>query len=100
MARLQVTTSNAHWLKVGTDVATGSAIVMLKLWVATAFARMVAASVALVSVTLTVKVDVPAVVGWPEITPVIGSMLNPSGRLPPTLNANGGRPPEMPIGTL
>jgi hypothetical protein len=35
----------------------------------------------LLSVTVTVKLDVPAVVGVPEITPPL-DIVNPAGRLP------------------
>jgi hypothetical protein len=38
------------------------------------------------SVTWTVKLDVPAVVGVPEITPVEAARLNPAGRLPVVIN--------------
>jgi hypothetical protein len=34
------------------------------------------------SVTVAVKLDVPLVVGVPEITPVTLARLNPAGRLP------------------
>jgi hypothetical protein len=38
--------------------------------------------VPVVSVTVTMKVYVPAVVGVPEITPVAGLRLSPVGRVP------------------
>ena len=34
------------------------------------------------SVTLTVKLDIPDVVGVPEITPVLGVSLSPAGKVP------------------
>lgn len=37
------------------------------------------------SVTCTIKVYVPAVVGVPEIVPVGGSKASPGGRVPPVL---------------
>jgi hypothetical protein len=36
----------------------------------------------LLSVTITVKLDVPVTDGVPEITPVVADMVNPAGRLP------------------
>jgi hypothetical protein len=36
----------------------------------------------LLSVTVTVKLDVPLADGVPEITPVVADMVNPAGRLP------------------
>jgi hypothetical protein len=41
---------------------------------------------ALESVTRTVKLLAPAVVGVPEITPVVGESVNPVGRLPETID--------------
>jgi hypothetical protein len=38
------------------------------------------------SSTCTVKFEVPAVVGVPEITPVVAFRLNPAGRLPVTMD--------------
>jgi hypothetical protein len=36
----------------------------------------------LLSLTVTVKLDVPLVVGVPEITPLLAESVNPAGRLP------------------
>jgi hypothetical protein len=44
------------------------------------------------SVTVTVAVVVPAVVGVPEITPVPGSIANPAGS-PDADHVNGAAPP-------
>jgi hypothetical protein len=41
---------------------------------------------ALASCTCTVKLEVPAVVGVPEITPVELARVNPAGRLPETID--------------
>lgn len=47
------------------------------------------------SMTFTVKVFEPALVGVPEITPVLGSSVRPAGRLVPgiTLQERGAVPP-------
>jgi hypothetical protein len=47
-----------------------------------------------VSVTVAVKLDVPLVVGVPEITPVPLARLNPAGRLPEVIaQVYGAAPP-------
>jgi hypothetical protein len=38
------------------------------------------------SVTATVKLDVPFAVGVPEITPVAGASVSPAGRLPEAID--------------
>jgi len=38
------------------------------------------------SVTVAVKLDVPLVVGVPEITPVVPASVNPAGRLPDVID--------------
>ena len=45
------------------------------------------------SVTCTVKLNVPAAVGVPEIPPVEESKFNPGGIVPVKLQLNGGVPP-------
>ena len=45
------------------------------------------------SVTCGVKLNVPAVVGVPEIPPVAESKFSPGGIVPVTLQVNGGVPP-------
>jgi hypothetical protein len=46
------------------------------------------------SVTVAVKLDVPLVVGVPEIKPVLGTRLNPAGRLPEAIaQVYGAAPP-------
>ena len=45
------------------------------------------------SVTCTVKLNVPAVVGVPEIPPVEESKFSPGGIVPVKLQVNGGVPP-------
>ena len=45
------------------------------------------------SVTCTVKLNGPAAVGVPEITPVEESRIRPDGSVPVKLQLNGGVPP-------
>jgi hypothetical protein len=46
------------------------------------------------SLTPTVKVELPAAVGVPEITPVLALRVNPAGKLPVlTLQVYGATPP-------
>jgi len=48
------------------------------------------------SVTITVKVKVPWVEGFPEITPVVAFRVRPGGRAPELMeNVRGAVPPEV-----
>jgi hypothetical protein len=47
------------------------------------------------SVTVAVKLDVPLVVGVPEITPVLGVKLSPAGRLPEVIDQVYGAVPPL-----
>jgi hypothetical protein len=49
------------------------------------------------SVTLTVKLDVPVVVGVPEITPVLGVSLSPAGRVPTEIDQVYGTLPPVAV---
>jgi hypothetical protein len=47
------------------------------------------------SVTVAVKLDVPLVVGVPEITPLLGARLSPAGRLPEVIDHLYGAAPPL-----
>jgi len=40
----------------------------------------------LMSLTMTVKFEVPLVLGVPEITPVVAAWVNPAGRVPDVMD--------------
>jgi hypothetical protein len=47
------------------------------------------------SVTVTVKLEVPAVVGVPEMTPVAGAKVRPVGRVPTVTDQVKGAVPPL-----